>query len=320
MGNIRNLMHDLRGGLLGHTMAQLRFLKRVKGRYDLAVAVGDVFAYGMARRAAASKTAFVGTAKSIYVARYGRFEARLLRAADAIFVRDEPTARDLRGRGIDALAPGNVIVDLFEEMSDEAVPALTGKRLAIFPGSRESAYADAIFACAIVGAVSASIPTIEASLSIAPGLDTTRFAQVLRDDGWDVTPMSEPSVPFTLKLRGRSFITAWTGSLGAMLTDALVVLGQAGTANEAAAARGIPIAAFERTTASATTWYRQRQRGLLDGALTMLRGSVDEAADQLTALLFNEERRRQMGAIGRERMGGPGGAHAIALRLSEIAQ
>ncbi|MBV9149136.1 MAG: hypothetical protein JO024_04685 [Candidatus Eremiobacteraeota bacterium] len=320
MGNVRNLMRDLRGGLLSHSLAQLRFLGSVKQHYEVAVAVGDIFAYVMARRAAASRTAFVGTAKSVHVARYGPFEVRLLRSADAIFVRDEPTARDLQARGIEASAPGNVIVDLFEEASGDDAPALAGKQIAIFPGSRASAYADAVFACAIVRALAVKMPAIEAAISIAPGLVPQRFAQVLREDGWDVAPVDVPSTPFVLRLRERPLITAWSGSLGAMLKDAVVVLGQAGTANEAAAARGIPIAAFERTAASATSWYRERQRGLLNGALTLLRGSADSSADQLANLIADGERRQKMAAIGRERMGSAGGARAIALRLEAMAR
>ncbi|MBV9403527.1 MAG: hypothetical protein JO018_07330, partial [Candidatus Eremiobacteraeota bacterium] len=71
MGNVRNFLRDLRAGLATHTFAQLRYLRSIKDRYDLAAAVGDTFAYLMARRAAAKKTVFVGTAKSVYVARYG---------------------------------------------------------------------------------------------------------------------------------------------------------------------------------------------------------------------------------------------------------
>ncbi len=319
MGNLRNLLRDLRAGLLTHTIAQLRFLGSVKGRYDLAIAVGDTFSYLIARRARAKRTAFVGTAKSVYVARYGPGEVRVLRSANAIFVRDQKTAADLQARGLRACAPGNVIVDLFADAADNPA-ALAGKRVAIFPGSREGAYADAVFACAIVRRLWEKRSAIEASLSIAPRLDPLRFAQVLRDAGWDVTAMDVPCVPFVLVIGDRPLITAWNGSAGAMLRDAQIVLGQAGTANEAAAARGIPIAAFDRTRRSAGNWYRQRQRGLLDGALTMLPSSVDQAADSLAALLSDEARRHAMGRIGRERMGAPGGARAIAMQLTEMLQ
>jgi len=318
MGNVRNLWRDLRGGLLAHTLAQLRFLHRVRARYDAAVAVGDVFALWMTRRARASKTVFVGTAKSVYVAPYGRVEMRIMRTADAIFVRDEPTARYLNEHAVPARSPGNVIVDLFARSCESGGEALLGNVVAIFPGSRQSAYDDAAFACAIVRDALALQPALRASLSIAPGLDAQHFAQVLQRDGWDVRLMSAEHVPFVLALGERPIVTAWTGSPAALLEQATVVLGQAGTANEAAAARGIPIAAFERRGATADSWYRRRQSGLLDGALQILGGCTTDVAQKLVALLADEERRVRMGAIGRERMGPPGGARAIAACIREL--
>jgi uncharacterized protein (TIGR03492 family) len=254
----------------------------------------------------------------VFVAPYGTFERAVLRRADVIFVRDAPTARYLQDRGVAARAPGNVIVDLFAHAP--ASDALAGKTLAIFPGSRQGAYADAVFACAIVRELAATQPAIEASLSIAPGLDAQRFAQVLQQHGWDVTPMGADHVPFVLTLNGRPVVTAWDGSPAAMLASAIVVLGQAGTANEAAAAHGIPVVAFERGGASAAGWYRRRQRGLLDGALAILKGSASAAARDLSSLLADEPRLARMGAIGRERMGAPGGAQAIAAELRRLLQ
>ena len=320
MGNVRNVIRDVRAGLLPHTFAQLRFLHGVRGRYDLVVAVGDAFAYGMARRARAAKTVFVGTAKSVHVARYGSFESRMLRSADSIFVRDEITADDLRRRGVPAGAPGNVIVDLFDEPDATGAQALAGKTVAIFPGSRQSAYDDAVFACAIMRTLVQRIPAIEAALSVAPGLDHARFAQVLQEDRWDVTVMESTSIPFVLSFGGAPVVTAWAGSPGAMLANATLVLGQAGTANEAAAARGIPIAAFERDPHSGGAWYRRRQRGLLDGALAILPRSLDAATNEVAALLLDGARRGRMAAIGRERMGAPGGARKIAAHLRERLQ
>jgi len=79
MGNVGNLMRDLRAGLLPLVASQRRFLRRVRGSYDVAVAVGDVYALAMTLRARSS-TVFVGTAKSVSVARYGAFENGYSRA------------------------------------------------------------------------------------------------------------------------------------------------------------------------------------------------------------------------------------------------
>ncbi|MGC2129420.1 MAG: hypothetical protein WA629_04900, partial [Candidatus Aquilonibacter sp.] len=114
MGNLRNIARDVGSGLLTLTYRQRRFLKGVRGDYARVVAIGDVFALLMGLAVRAPLT-YVGTAKSVRVAPYGFFERRALRRADEIFVRDAPTAQRLREQGVDARAPGNVIVDLFGE-------------------------------------------------------------------------------------------------------------------------------------------------------------------------------------------------------------
>lgn len=316
MGNVRNIWHDLRSGLLGLTLAQWRFLRAQRGAYDAAVAVGDTFAFAMASRANPAGAVFVGTAKSVYVAPYGRGEARMLRKAAAVFVRDEPTAQQLQTLGVDARAPGNTIVDLFD-VRDPAVPGFA-RRLAVFPGSRASAYDDAVFLCAVVRNAARADAALGATLSIAPGLDAARFAELLAGDGWAVETNGAPHVPFVLADGARRVVTAWTGPPGAMLDGALAVLGQAGTANEAAAAAGIPVIAFERPGERVHGWYRMRQRGLLGAALRIIAGDENAAAAQLLALLRDEAELHAMGAVGRARMGTPGGSHAIASALAEL--
>jgi uncharacterized protein (TIGR03492 family) len=105
---------------------------------------------------------------------------------------------------------------------------------------------------------------------------------------------------------------AWHGPIGPLLTRVQLVIGQAGTANEAAAAAGVPVVAFARERDRKTAWYRMRQHGLLGDALEVLPGNVEAASAGLLELLADAPRRARMGEHGRERMGGPGGARAIA--------
>ena len=316
MGNVRNIVRDFSSGLLAHTIAQLRFLRAARGRYDGVVAVGDVFALLMAKVARGRHTVFVGTAKSVYVAPYGPFEERVMRGADAIFVRDAQTASRLQRRGVDASAPGNVIVDLFGNGPD-AVPAHE-ERIAIFPGSREAAYGDAVFLCAVLRRLATGRPGLGATLSVAPGLDAQRFRTALQADGWKIDSGRAAASPFCLALGGRPFIDAWTGQPGAMLDGALLTLGQAGTANEAAAAHGVPVVAFSHPGSRQHGWYRMRQRGLLGEAMRLITGDVEAAAAALDALLNDEAALRSMSLVGRERMGAPGGSAAIAAKIAAM--
>jgi hypothetical protein len=296
MGNVRAFVRDLGAGFVGLFARQLAFLRRAnrERRYAAVVAVGDAYACALARVARAP-LAFVGTAKSVYVARYGPGERRILRTARRVFVRDAATANDLRAHGLAADAPGNVIVDLLA--TDARVDWRAPLRLALLPGSRERAYADALRLADVVAALRERCGELDAVLSIAPNLDAARFAPALERGG----------------------LRPWAGPLGALLQGATLALGQSGTANEAAAAEGVPVVALDLPGAPREAWYRKRQMGLLGDALLVVPGEPAAAAAAVAALLGDDLRRARMGAIGRERMGGPGGARAIAQAVAELA-
>jgi tetraacyldisaccharide 4'-kinase len=296
MGNVAAFSADLRAGFPALFGRQLAFAAGARARYRIVVAVGDVYALLFAlllRRPAV----FVGTAKSVYVAPYGPVERRLLRRARRVFVRDAATAAHLQARGVAAESPGNVIADLLA--TDERVDWGTAtERIVLLPGSRERAYADAARLADVARRLARNAPASAVRLSIAPGLDPSRFASVLAGD----PPIS-----------------GWAGDIGALLADATLALGQAGTANEAAAACGVPVVAFEFDGAPRSAWYRMRQARLLGDALAIVPGDPREATEAIAALLADPQRRARMARAGRERMGGRGGAAAIAAAVAALA-
>ncbi len=316
MGNLAAFSRDLRAGFLSLLGGQIAFLRAAHSAYDCVVAVGDVYALLLATFAGLP-IVYVGTAKSVHVVPYGSLERRVLRRARAVFVRDEATAVDLCAHGVEARAPGNVIVDL---LHDDAASLVWTKslRLALLPGSREPAYGDAVLLAAVARRVGELHADVEAAMSLAPGLDAGRFIEALRADGWSLREESS-STPFRatepLMLRGVR------DGLGTLLATATVAIGQAGTANEAAAGCGLPVVALETpSTSRAAGWYRMRQAKLLGEALTIVPGDVDGAARAIVALLDDAGRRERMGAIGRKRMGGSGGAARIAEEIVRIAE
>jgi len=322
MGNVKNMLRDLRAGLLPLVAAQRKFLGSVRGSYDVAVAVGDVYALAMTLRAR-SCTVFVGTAKSVSVARYGAFEERVLARAQACFVRDEATAQALREHGLSIEPSANVIVDLFAPGDDPAAEAAVAgfqTMLALFPGSRASAYDDAGFLLEVVREIAGRRPGVGAVLSIARGLDAQRFATDAQRAGWQIGRESHDCIPFVLELDGRTVVRAWTGSPASLLNGATLVLGQAGTANEGAAAAGVPVVAFARDRKANERWYRRRQRGLLGDALAVVQGNSVEAARGVCDILDDPARRRQMSETGIARMGGAGAARRIADRIASLAR
>ncbi len=157
-----------------------------------------------------------------------------------------------------------------------------------------------------------------AVLSVAPGLDARRFARDAAAAGWDVRETPDERIAFTLSIGEREILRGWRGGLGPLLERVTLVLGQAGTANEAAAAAGVPVVAFERERDKKSRWYRQRQRGLLAGALAVLPERLPDAVAGVQAILDDPARRARMGEIGRAQMGGAGGARRIAARIASL--
>ena len=310
-GNLINLARDLRAGLAGLVGAQLRFLREASARYAATVAVGDAFCCAMARLSGLPAF-FVGTAKSVRVAPYGPIEARILRGVAGVYVRDEPTAASLRARGVAATAPGNVMMDMLEGAPP---PDLTPPWLVLLPGSREGAYDDARFLTRVARRLcrDRGLPVL---LSLAGTLDRNRMVALLKEENWSVGACEGYAFDACaggVRLRG------WRGRIGALLrpavlegAGAVLALGQAGTANEQAAGAGVPVVAFEPGGAHRTGWYRMRQQRLLGEALLVVEKDEERAIAELERLLDDQPRRAHMGVVGCERMGGPGGAAAIA--------
>ena len=315
MGNVRNIARDVRGGLIGLTFAQLAFLRRIRGTYDCVVAVGDAFALFMSLLARAPAV-FVGTAKSVYLAPYGPMEERIVARARRVFVRDDATARRLESHGLAAEA-ANVITDLHRSGEESPLPA-HDPFFALFPGSREAAYADAVFLTRVAARLLRDRPGGGAALSIAPGLQVHEFAQRLVAAGFRIAGRDDAREPFVVRDGEREIVRAYRGDIGAMISRATLVLGQAGTANEAAAAAGVPVVAFDLQGEKKGAWYRMRQSALLGDALFVADGSVDAACAQIGALLGDAARMRAMSETGRERMGEPGGARRIASAIREV--
>ncbi len=319
MGQLRNIARDVRAGLIRLTVEQMRFLRGARKEYALAVAIGDAFALWMALRARAP-VVYVGTAKSVYVAQYGRAERALLRRARAIFVRDSQTAAALRSHDVPAEAPGNVIADLYDVQETEGGSALRegfATTLALLPGSREHAYADALFLVDVLELVAQRYAGLGAALSIAPGIDASRMATTL-SERHSVRASALPSIPFEVLHGDRVVARAWSGDIGALLHGACLVLGQAGTANEAAAAAGLPVLAVAREDGDERGWYRRRQSKLLGDALVTIPGDPQSAAKQVSELIADPSRRARLGDVGRTRMGAPGGAARIAERIAAL--
>jgi uncharacterized protein (TIGR03492 family) len=167
----------------------------------------------------------------------------------------------------------------------------------------------------VVRALAGIAPDICGAFSIAPTLDAERFARALARDGWSIDAGSGER-PFEARANGARLV-GWAGAFGALLGASVAVLGQAGTANEQAAAFGVPVIALGADGAR-EDWYRMRQRRLLGEALAIVPPEPQRAAAAIAALLADGSQLERMRAAGPQRLGGRGGAEAIAKAVLEL--
>lgn len=293
---------DLSAGLLGQVVRQLRFLRSIRRQVRLTVCVGDLFPVGLAVAAGLSPLAFVGTAKSSWHHGYSWPERWVLkRFVRLSLVRDEPTARALRARGVRAEWVGNAMMDQLGRQGLDL--EVGGPCVALFPGSREATYTvlpHLLGVCARLG--------VAGLVAVADSVDCQRLAASC--PGWSYEARGE-GPGLVGHLTGPVRVGLVTGALGDLLASCQVALGQAGTAHEQAAGAGVPVVATGRLG-----WYRGRQKGLLGDALEVVE-DYDAAVHAVRRLLADPAERARRAAVGRARMGPAGATARMAALLRD---
>lgn len=308
----RDLPADLAAGIIRLWLAQRRTLKQQRGRYDLVVAVGDTYCLWMAA-AAAPRVAFLATADSVHIAPHGPLAHWVLRRyARCIFARDTNTARTLAARGLPAVAAGAFAMDLLRpEGATFELPA-GAPVVTLLPGSRRDAVANATLLARAAEAIAAARGDVGFLLALAPSVAAPVLIQALLAIEGSTHPSPDLVVVGGARLR---LTTAFADALA----RATVVIGLAGTANEQAAGMGLPVVAFPGPGAQFGPAFLAMQHRLLGDAVVST-SSWQEAAQAVLRLLGDPDERARRGAVGRARMGPPGGTRRIAQALLAMLQ
>ncbi len=296
----RGLLADLRAGLVGLWLGQRRTLAAQRGRHDLIVAVGDTYCLSMAALSS-PRVAFVSTADSVRIGEFGLLGRRAMRRhASVIFARDPDTAAALRETGLQAWAPGNVMMDMMEPTGEAFGLPEGSPVVALLPGSRLDALSVAPVLAAVAAEVADEIEGVAFLMAVAPSVPLEAVSgAIARADG------------------ARGVRIQLTGRFADAVARADVVVGLAGTANEQAAGIGRPVVAFPGPGAQFGPAFLAAQHRLLGEALVAAR-DWRQGASAVARLLRDPKERADRGAVGRERMGPPGGALRIAGALRRM--
>ena len=335
------LMRDLKGGLVGLTLAQLKTARQWAQSGGKILAVGDIVPLAIAWQSGADYS-FIGTAKSEYSLRdeRGRLPSRpptdgwsgsvyvpwerwmMARPrCQGVFARDQLTADFLQKRGVPALYPGNPMMDELETSADTLArltalfaPAPARLTLALLPGSRAPEAFDNWHR--MVSAIASVMETfgdrqIRLLAALAPALNLAAFKDVLLDAGWQPVAGDYPTFQ-----RGNGVLVLTTDAFAECLHLADAAIATAGTATEQAVGLGKPVVTFPGPGPQFTYAFAEAQSRLL-GPSVMLLSQPEASGAALEACLADGPRLQQIAENGRRRMGRPGAAGAIAKALHQ---
>lgn len=304
-----SLRRDIATGGLGTVPPALNFLRKINGKYDRVVVVGDMVGV--------LACYFAGHRGLYYIDVYKTGAARLYsgperwtikRACKTVFCRADNLARSLEHIGVDARSAGNVMMDAIPH-GDYDARARRKHALAVtlLPGSR--ALTSESFALQVD-----ALRTLPAELR--PDVFLAVAGSVNVDDlakktGLKRTPMlsAEPSDLGELSDGDLTIHMARGTAMGNLLAVSDVVLSQAGTATVQALGLGKPAITFVNPRDRRSRFTDEQM--LFGEARTVVTADAPAVGAALRKLLGDDEERRRLANIGRQRIGGPGAMHAI---------
>jgi uncharacterized protein (TIGR03492 family) len=248
----------------------------------------------------------VATAKSEHIEPHRAVEIAIMRRhARVVFTRDGRTADVLRARGLEARFAGNPLVDVIPS-SGGPLPLPPGAPVVLLlPGSRPDAPRNMAALLMLARRVTQTEPAVFTA-PLPPSVEMARVVREATTSGWTVDGAF---------LRSPTAAVFVTRDFGAAVRRATVAVGLAGTANEQAAALGVPVVAFApRGAVQYTPAFQRLQHRLLGDALVPATG-WEQAADRVIRLLRDVGERSRRGSVGRERMGPPGAVPAITAEI-----
>lgn len=300
-----SLRRDVAKGGLAMVPPALKFMRSIRDGYDRIIVVGDVMVPLLGLLTGHRNLFYIDCYKTGAARLYSAIERFVLKQTCArVFCRADNLAETLREAGIDAQAPGNLMMDTIPR-GDYAAARHRTKPLAIamLPGSRgETAGNFSRQIAALRQLPEAIMPDIFVAvagdvsvedLAEAGGL---RRGNILSTDGDDLGTLSEGNLVVHL-LRGRA--------MGNALDVADIVLSQAGTATVQALGLGKPVIHMTSPKDRQSRFVDEQK--LFGEARIAVTGQPESVMRALERLLRDPDERARLGAIGRERIG-PSGA------------
>ena len=332
--SLSGLVLDLKSGLLRSLWKQWTVLHRSAKEGRIIVAVGDLLPLLFAWASGADYL-FIGTPKSDYTWTSGpRFslsdfyhrlkgtewdpwEYFLMRSnrCKLVAVRDKITARGLRNHGVEAISPGNPMMDCISKTNCPK-DFETYRRLILLCGSRlPEAYQNFKKLLIAIQLIQISSPLI-VFVPLNSSSMSTEVETILIELGFKANVESIYGIGISkiwkkkslLILIGFNQFSSWAywGEVG---------VANAGTATEQLVGLGVPCVSLPGEGPQFNFNFAKRQSRLLGGAVCIAKG-YETLAKQVEFLLNSDFDRYSIGLRGSKRMGPTGGSNSLALIIS----
>lgn len=304
-----SLRRDIVNGGLMTVPPALKFLRSVRGRFDRILVVGDMVGVLACLATGNRDLVYLDVYKTGAARRYSGAERwAIRRSCSIVFCRADPLSDQLRQDGVDARCAGNLMMDTIPRgQYDTASRRRKPLAVTLLPGSRAlTAESFALQVAALRALPETILPDI--FLAVAGSVNVEELA---RQSGLRRTAMlsAEPDDLGELS-DGRLTIHMARGrAMGNLLDASDVVMSQAGTATVQSLGLGVPVITFVNSRDRRSRF--EDEQALFGAGRVVIESDADAMAQALTALLEDPAERSRLGAIGRERIGGPGALAAI---------
>jgi uncharacterized protein (TIGR03492 family) len=226
-------------------------------------------------------------------------------------MRDRLTARGLRRHGVDAISPGNPMMDGLEKTPPPACLERC-RRVLLLCGSRMPE-ALSNFGRLISGLMQMPSPV---PLAVLAALGSTPQQHELKDlltslGFRNCPPPSNALEAAECWVQGSVLLLLGPGRFQHWVAWAEAGVATAGTATEQMVGLGIPALSLPGRGPQFTRGFAKRQSRLLGGAVRTCKSEA-ELGRRLGQLLNDPLLQEEMGRVGRQRMGPAGGSEAIA--------
>lgn len=304
-----SLRRDIATGGLGTVPPALKFLRQIRTKYDRVVVVGDMVGVLAAYATGHRGLYYIDVYKTGSARLYSSLERfAIKRACRTVFSRADNLASLLRDMGVDARSAGNVMMDTIPYGDYDAAARRTrAKAITLLPGSR--ALTSESFALQV-----AALRTLPAALrpdvfvAVAGSVNVEDMA---RQSGLKRTAMlsAEPGDLGELSDGDLTIHMARGSAMGNLLAASDLVMSQAGTATVQSLGLGKPAITFINPRDRRSRFTDEQM--LFSEARTVVMPDAAAIGAALGKLLSDDDERRRLANVGRQRIGGPGAMEAI---------